>query len=105
VQSTSPTLDELHSSALAKAESLASLRTAGAFDYYKRELKQFVAEEILRHEFPHGRPKAARPLPPGLQAHVDRLVVGNPPRTWGMRYRDFENQDEKRLSGESFFAE
>ena len=57
--------------------------------YYKQELKQFVAEEILKYSFPNGKAASQeKPLPPGLQAHVDRLVKSGPVNTWGKRYRD-----------------
>ena len=81
-------MDELRPTAFGMARRYAKLTAAGAMAYYKQELKQFVAEEILRYSFPEGKPTAEEKLPAGLQAHVDRLVNSEPANTWGKRYRD-----------------
>jgi hypothetical protein len=65
--------------------------------YYKLETKGFVAKEILHHEFPDGKPKSSKPLPAGLQRHVDEIVNTQQNKsTWAQRYSDLENDREKQ---------
>ena len=94
--------EQLLDVALKEAENLAQLgANQGTMRYYKAETKGFVAEEILNWEFPQGNSKSSRGLPAGLQKHVDALQEGtNNDMTWGQRYKDFENQKQKR---ERFF--
>jgi hypothetical protein len=67
--------------------------------YYKMETKGFVAEEIIHHMFPEGKPGAKVALPAGLQKHVDKIMANQGRTTWGQRYKDLENSREKLKAG------
>ena len=67
--------EHLHAEAFAEAAKLAKLTSAGAFGYTKWRTKGFVAKEILEHTFPGGRHRGRAALSPGLQEHVQRVVV------------------------------
>jgi len=81
--------DQLLSVAMKKSEELAKLSTnRKIMKHFKRQLKGYVAEEILHGTFPNGKTRSDKDLPPGLKRHVEDIVI-NPSRpTWGARYRD-----------------
>ena len=86
--------EQLLAEALKEAAQQAKLgANRSVMKYYKRELKGYVAEEILTWEFADGRPKSSRALPKGLQRHVDEQVArsGGGQSSWGARFRDFES--------------
>merc|ERR1719160_1425092 len=75
--------DQLLPLALKEAAELAKLaQNRSVMKYYKMETKGFVAEEILKYEFPEGKPKSSQPLPPGLQKHVDKICSSAMQSTW-----------------------
>eukprot|EP00729_Bicosta_minor_P010086 gene10086-3327_t len=58
--------------------------------YTKKQVKEFVAKEILEYSFPNGKRRGNAALPSGLQRHVDRLCSegGGTVATWGERHVD-----------------
>mmetsp|Transcript_2388 Transcript_2388/g.3323 ORF Transcript_2388/g.3323 Transcript_2388/m.3323 type:complete len:302 (+) Transcript_2388:74-979(+) len=82
--------EELLSKSMSKAIHFANIgKNRSVVKYYKRELRGYVAEEILaycRKEKP-----LSKPLPPRLQKHYDEIVTQKSlAKTWGSRHRDLE---------------